>query len=176
MRKKIDIIFGLFVVLTLTLTRKLPLAPNVSLLPSAFLFSGYLMTRSKWSALIPFAALFFSDFLLGFHSTMPWVYSSFGLTIWMGSRLKRNSVTKIAMGSLASSFAFFAITNFGVWLQSGFYPLTTSGFLNCYTLALPFFRNSLLSDLLCSFAIFQVYFVGTKLLQPLMVRENAKTF
>ena len=45
---------------------------------------------------------------------------------------------------LLSSLSFFIITNFGVWLMH--YPKSLTGLLECYTLAIPFFRNSLIGD------------------------------
>ena len=39
----------------------------------------------------------------------------------------------------------FESTNFGVWLLG--YPNTIAGFISCYTLALPFFINTILGDL-----------------------------
>ncbi len=42
---------------------------------------------------------------------------------------------------------FFLITNFGVWLHTGLYAKTWGGLVQSYTLALPFFRNTLLGDL-----------------------------
>ena len=46
---------------------------------------------------------------------------------------------------LASSTLFFIVTNFGVWLLG--YPNTIAGLISCYTLAIPFFLNTILGDL-----------------------------
>ena len=46
---------------------------------------------------------------------------------------------------LLSSTIFFLISNFGVWLL--YYPISTEGLAQCYTLALPFFLNTVLGDL-----------------------------
>ncbi len=56
--------------------------------------------------------------------------------------------------TLGSSFLFFIITNFAVWLTSGMYSLNAEGFLLCFTLAIPFFQNSLLGDLAYSGILF----------------------
>ena len=47
---------------------------------------------------------------------------------------------------------FYIITNFGVW-SSGVYGYNFEGLISCYTLALPFFGNTLVSTLLFSFII-----------------------
>ena len=54
---------------------------------------------------------------------------------------------KITNGTiLGSSLLFFLLTNFGVFLLG--YPHTIQGLLTCYTLALPFFVNTIIGDLL----------------------------
>ena len=53
---------------------------------------------------------------------------------------------KIGNGTiLKSSTLFFVLTNFGVWLMG--YPLTFAGLVSCYTLAIPFFVNTIIGDL-----------------------------
>ncbi|MFH1622448.1 MAG: DUF6580 family putative transport protein, partial [Candidatus Omnitrophota bacterium] len=50
----------------------------------------------------------------------------------------------------------FIISNFGVWVM-GWYPRTLNGLITCYTLAIPFFRTTLASTLIFSFALFGIY-------------------
>ena len=40
---------------------------------------------------------------------------------------------------------FFVISNFMVWLNSGMYQHTLDGLLICYTNAIPFYGNTLIS-------------------------------
>jgi hypothetical protein len=68
------------------------------------------------------------------------VYTAFLLVSYIGTQTKKPSVFTI----LLSSIGFFIITNFGVWILS--YPKSWTGLIECYTLAIPFFRNSLLGD------------------------------
>jgi hypothetical protein len=42
---------------------------------------------------------------------------------------------------------FFIITNFGIWLSTNYYPKTGAGLAACYTASIPFFHQTLLSDL-----------------------------
>ncbi len=44
-----------------------------------------------------------------------------------------------------SSTVFFVVSNLGVWL-GGFYPLTLSGLVECFVLALPFYGAILVGD------------------------------
>ena len=54
---------------------------------------------------------------------------------------------RVAGAGLLSSTLFFVLTNFGVWAfgNGTIYPHTASGLVECYVMALPFFRNSLIS-------------------------------
>jgi hypothetical protein len=58
-----------------------------------------------------------------------------------------------------SSILFFIVTNFGVWLTGGgwFYPKTWQGLMECYTLAIPFFRNTVAGDLVYTGALFGLF-------------------
>jgi len=94
-----------------------------------------------------------SDFFLGFHNTILFVYFSFFITVIIGSRIKNNS-RSILFGSLLSSVLFFLITNFGVWLTSSMYSKSTYGLIQSYLMGLPFFRNTILSDLIYTFSFF----------------------
>lgn len=171
--KKFDIFFGFFLVMALVLTRKLPLLPNLSLMGSAFLFAGYLSSKSKASFLVPFAALFISDYWIGFYSGMAWVYSGFALSLLLGAFIKEIKWTQIAGASLLSSLAFFVVSNFGVWTSGSLYSRSFSGLVECYIAAIPFFRNTLLSDLLGSLAIFHVFHFARKMWTSQDVKAQA---
>jgi hypothetical protein len=50
------------------------------------------------------------------------------------------------MGIL-SSMIFFIWTNFGVWIEWNMYAHTWQGLMQCYLMALPFFKMNLLGNL-----------------------------
>lgn len=82
--------------------------------------------------------------------------------IWLRSHKKPLFVVGSA---LALSILFFLITNFGVWAPpNNWYPHTLEGLIQSYTLALPFFRNTLIGDL--GYTI--VLFGGYEILQNLI--------
>ncbi|MBF0569725.1 MAG: hypothetical protein HQL18_03000, partial [Candidatus Omnitrophica bacterium] len=66
-------------------------------------------------------------------------------------------------GAVASAVLFFVITNFGVWLA--FYPHTSGGLLNCFTLAIPFFRMTLASTFVYVAVLFGVYDLASRRIQ-----------
>ena len=69
---------------------------------------------------------------------------------------KKGGWARIAGASLAGSVSFFLVSNFAVWLVWNMYPKTLGGLAACYTLALPFFRNGVLGDLLFTAAFFGI--------------------
>lgn len=144
------IIFGI-------LARLLPHIANVSPLNAIALFSGANLPKRQ-TIIIPLVILFASDIILGFHATVGYVYGSFILTSLLGLWVRKNKTSQtLIIATLGSSILFFFITNFGVWASTSMYPKTFSGLLECYMMALPFFRNSLVGDLFYSGVFFGGY-------------------
>lgn len=136
-------------------SRLLPHPPNMTSVTATALFGGAMLSDRRLAFLVPLAAMFAGDLVLGFHSQMISVYGSFVLIVAMGLWLqRRRSAANIAGAAIAASLLFFAITNFGVWLIDGMYPHTLAGLALCYTEALPFLRNTLGGDLLYTLVLF----------------------
>ena len=140
------------------LSRLIPHAPNIAAIGALMLFSGaYLPKKMLW---VPFIALFISDYFIGFYGTdMFYVYGSYLLGLLIGWWLRSNKKPLLIIGgAFSSSILFFLITNFGVWAPpNNWYPHTLGGLLQSYTLALPFFRNTLVSDLGYTVVLFGGY-------------------
>ena len=128
--------------------RLIPHPPNFAPVAAMALFGGAYFTK-KWAAfLVPLVAMLVTDLFLGFHPTMWAVYLSFGLIVVIGMvMIKQKKVTNIFFASVTASVSFFIITNFGVWLSTPYYEKTGAGLAACYTAAIPFFHQTLLSDL-----------------------------
>ena len=123
------------------LSRFLPHPPNFTPIAAIALLStkGF---ANRWVAfLIPIVSLFISDLFLGLHTTIPFVYGSFILIALLGRYVKKINILTV----LLSSSIFFLVTNLGVWLLH--YPLSVKGIFQCYILALPFFLNTVIGDL-----------------------------
>ncbi len=136
--------------------RLVPHPPNFSPIAAMALFSGAFLPRRALAFVAPFAALVLSDALLGgFYAGMHFVYLSFALTVLIGWALAgRKSPLMIGGAAVASSMLFFVLTNLGVWLFSGMYPLTAAGLAACFVAALPFFQNTLAGDLFFTALLF----------------------
>ncbi|MGH6889988.1 MAG: DUF6580 family putative transport protein [Rhizomicrobium sp.] len=136
-------------------SRLLPHPPNMTSVTAIALFGGAMLADWRLAFLVPLAAMFAGDLVLGFHSQMFSVYGSFALIVCMGLWLqRRRTPARIAGAAVAASLVFFAITNFGVWALDAMYPHTPAGLVACYTAALPFLRNTLAGDLLYTLVLF----------------------
>ncbi|MBI3984268.1 hypothetical protein HY346_03130 [Candidatus Microgenomates bacterium] len=155
------------VVLLAALARLLPHLPNLTPIGGLALFGGAHLSR-KSAYLLPLAAMFLSDLVLGFHSTMPYVYVSFVLAILIGRKIGKNpNAARLVAGVLGSAAVFYLVTNFGVWVSGSLYPKTLAGLGQSYVMALPFFRNSLTGDLVYSGVFFYGYQLASVFAQKL---------
>lgn len=134
------------------IARLLPHAPNFTPTGSIAFFGGSKLSKPL-AYLIPLAILAASDLIIGWHTTMLYVYGSFLVTVALGQWL-RGSTAKTFAGLALSSVIFFFITNFGVWLGSGMYPQNASGLAACYIAALPFLANDFAATLIYGGAFF----------------------
>ena len=123
------------------LSRFLPHPPNFTPIAAIALLSSKGFTNRWVVFLIPIVSLFISDLFIGLHATIPFVYTSFILIALLGMYVKKINIVSV----LLSSTIFFLVSNFGVWLL--YYPISTEGLVQCYTMALPFFLNTVLGDL-----------------------------
>ena len=55
---------------------------------------------------------------------------------------------RLGLMTIVSSLLFFLITNFSVWLIYDYYPKTFEGLLLCYTMGIPFVKNTILSTMI----------------------------
>jgi len=159
--KNIYIVFALIALAFIT--RFLPHAPNFTAVGAMALFAGAKLNNKKAAFLIPLVVMILSDIIIGYHSTLLAVYVSFVLIGLVGMLVsKTNRPQAIAIGSLAGSALFFIITNFFTWYSMDMYPKTGGGLLTCYTAAIPFFSNTLLSDLMYNALLFGAFHLITQ--------------
>jgi len=134
------------------INRSFQFAPNLELITVASVLAAVIL---GWKAaiIVPLASMILSDLIIGNSSIFVYTWSSFAL-IGLGALLlkKLNSKPKsqiiYSFGfAIASSFAFFAITNFGVWTE-GWFPATWEGLIDCYAVAIPFYRTMLIGNII----------------------------
>lgn len=142
-------------ILAAAVSRLIPHPPNFTPIAAMALFGGATFASKRMAFLVPLAGMALSDLVLGFYSITPIVYGSFALIVCLGFWLRqRKSPTRTAFAAIASALLFFIVTNFGVWAIGDLYPKTWTGLADCYVAAIPFFRNTLVSGLFYSAALF----------------------
>ena len=136
----------LFFGVILALSRIIPHPQNFTpILASAIM--APLLIKDRWFGIaIPIVAMFISDIIIGFHPYQFVVYFSL-LVIGLVSPMRKN-FPMLAIIAVGSSVWFFMTTNLAVWFVWDYYPKTIDGLITCYTLAIPFFKNTLISTCL----------------------------
>jgi len=141
------------IIAALTASRFIPHPPNfTSLLALSFYVPALLGARYIPVLLMGFVL---TDLVIGFHGVTFFTWGSV-ILIGLGSKFFTKNIFNRISGSMLGACLFFIITNFGVWTL-GSYGYTFKGFVNCYTLAIPFFAYSLISTLIFSAIIETIY-------------------
>lgn len=167
-----DLLVVLFLVALDVAARLLPHTPNFMPLTASALFAGMMIGRPALGLLVPLAALLLSDLVLGFDD---WrialvVYLALALPVGVGLLARRYRMSLVLVpAALVCSLIFFAMTNLAVWAFSGMYSHDTAGLAQCYVLALPFLKYTMIGDL----AWTAVLFGGAFLVQRLSARPAA---
>lgn len=128
--------------------RVLPHSPNFAPITALALVGGLYLPR-KLAFIVPVAAMLMSDLFIGFYHPliMVSVYGCLLIATYLGSKAKeyKNFATIVGV-TFVSSILFYLVTNTMVWAFGVLYPRTLTGLMESYYLAIPFFKNSLLSD------------------------------
>ena len=141
--------------LAIAAVRLLPHPWNFTPIGAMALFGGAQFASKRAAFLVPLAALFAGDLVLGFHKLSPFIYGCFALPVCLGFWVRRQpSPGRIIVASVISSTMFFLVTNFSVWAFLGTFPKNAVGLIQCYVTGLPYLRNGLLGDLIYTGALF----------------------
>lgn len=163
--KRSVLTIGIFLILAGVILRVarhyglIDLPPNFAPVSAIAMFGAVLLPR-RWALIVPFVLMFASDWLIGFYHLpiMLTVYASFGASILIGWWLRRRVTTGRVLGSsLVGSILFFLATNAADWGFGNWYPHTMAGLIQAYAAGLPFFRNTVLGDLIYTGVAFGVY-------------------
>ena len=136
----------LFFGVILALSRIIPHPPNFTpILASAIM--APMLIKDRWFGIaIPIVAMFISDVIIGFHTYQFVIYFSI-FVIALVSPMRKNYVS-LGIMAIGGSVWFFISTNFAVWIIWDYYPITIEGLITSYTMAIPFFKNTLISTCL----------------------------
>ncbi|MCO6437822.1 MAG: hypothetical protein J5J06_12090 [Phycisphaerae bacterium] len=152
---------ALVLILVGIIGRLIPHAPNFAPIAATALFAGFFLRDFRVALLVPLCSLFVTDLLhSGFYDAriMVVVYAALAMPVafrWLlGSRW---TWIRIGAASLTMSGLFFVMTNLAVWQFSGIYEKSIAGLMQCYSAALPFFRYTVLGDLVWTAGLFGTY-------------------
>ena len=153
-------------ILVAALSRVVPHPFNFTPIGAIAMFGAAQFNRKAFAVMIPAAAMLLSDALIG-NPSLP-TYLSFALiTVFGCVYLKKITVSRLFIASLAASVSFFLITNFFVWFGGTMYPPTAQGLIACYVAGLAFYQqtffgnlflNSIMGDLFYTSVLFGSFY------------------
>lgn len=170
-----EIILGIVLVILGASARLLPHPANFAPLGAIAIFSGLFLPR-KLALWLPLVALFISDLFIGFYlwEVMATVYVSMMLTTFIATKIQPKFAPITGL-TLAGAIFFFLTTNAAVWAFGTMYTHNFAGLMQSYTMALPFFRNSLMGDLFFTGILVGSYFAITYTLKKYIPAKNKAT-
>ena len=175
MKKVLDTRFLIIsgMILLAAISRFLPIAlpsmANFSPVGTMALFGGAYFAKKQWAFIVPMMALWLSNLILNnvfytkYYPTFSFgfelaVFVSFALVVVIGIvLLKRVNIVNLLTANILGTIGFFLISNFFVWVGGTMYPQTMEGLGMCFTMGLPFLKNTLLSNLLFSAVMFGTF-------------------
>ena len=154
-------IFPIGLIFILILAKLIPHSPNFTPIIAAAMLSGYFFKNIYLSFLTLLISMLLADAFIGFYNNMFFVYSSLFLITFIFFKIsKQINYKNLFVYSFVASLIFFIISNFGVWVleSPGAYNVpyekNLEGLIECYVMAIPFFRNTLLSSIIFSYSTF----------------------
>jgi hypothetical protein len=145
------------------------------------LYAGARLPR-RWAWLVPVVAMMLSDLILDHGRPRPeltrWtIYITFGLTTLIGPIANRPKVGRwlLPVLSVGASMLFFVTSNLATWAEGLDYPLTFAGLVQCFYLAIPFYKFTFLADLVGTAVLFTLGPVVETVCHRLAHRRFAKT-
>lgn len=166
----------------------LPHIPNFTPTESIAIFGAAYLGSKYMKYIIPFVILYLSDFIINntiarsffveqegivwFDQYMIYNFIALVFIVLVSTKLlKKINATNVFLSILSASIIFFMITNYGSWAsEKSIYTNDLSGLLMSYTAGIPFFRTTLLSNLLFSTILFGSY----EMIQSLVSKRAAQ--
>lgn len=142
---------------------------NIGILGAVAIFGGAYLSKSWKTIVFILMAIWFSDIVVNykyfgtftpFYNGYFFTFISYVATIFVGKYFLENkkSFSNIFGAGLLSAVVFYLISNFGAWLtMPQFYTRDLSGLLASYEAGLPFFRGTIIGNVVFTFLLVSVY-------------------
>ena len=118
------------------------------------LFGGAYFSDRRLAFIVPLAAMFLADLVIGLHPLIPVIYGCIAASVLLGFALREKiSVLRVAGCGIAGSIMFFAVVSFAEWLI-GDTEFCRAGIVSCYVAAIPFLKSWLAGTLVWSAILF----------------------
>lgn len=143
-------------VAVLVTSRWIPHPANFTALVGVALFAGAFWRGLGMRFAVPLLATLIADIYFGFYPGMEWTYLGIAASVLMAPMLEA-SLFQVGARAVLASIVFFVFSNLGVWWSSGLYTVDMMGLGQCFTAAIPFFPNTVVSGVLYSVGIFSIY-------------------
>ncbi len=180
-------------ILTIVAARSIPHMPNFAPVTAIGIFAGYVLRSRLMAMSIVLLAMFISDLMIGFASIemRMFIYATFFVPVLFGRMVRRvrpldgsqaddsglgravKYIGGVTGSSLASSLIFFVLSNLAVFILFNYYPKTWAGLVQCYVMAIPFLRGTLLGDLMYT-GLFFAAFEMARFVMARMATRNAQ--
>ncbi|MBL0057179.1 MAG: hypothetical protein IPP31_13565 [Chitinophagaceae bacterium] len=165
-----SILIAVLLILAAAISRVLMYPDNFSPMIGMAIFGGAMLKDKRLAFALPLFSMFLSDLMFEVFHIAPgfWGWGQLvgyaifaGITL-MAFSLKKVTVLRVAGYSILSSVIFFLLSNLSFFFIDNniyhLYPQTAQGLRDCYVSALPFFRTSLIADLVYSGVLFGAYY------------------
>jgi len=147
--------FPIGLILILAFSRLIPHPPNFTPIIAVAIMSGYFFRNIYLSTIILVITMLITDLIIGFYSNMLFVYLSLFLIVTLFFKINdKMKLSNLFIFGFVGSLIFYIVSNFGVWALSDMYEGSLAGLAQCYIAAIPFFKNTLFSTIIFSYAAF----------------------
>ncbi len=150
-------LLALSLILFMVFSRLIPHPPNFTPIIAVAILSGYFFKNIYISLFVLLSTMLISDLFIGFYKNMIFVYLSLIIIAFIFFKIRKKiNYKNLFIFGFFGSLIFFIISNLGVWLLGNMYEKNLQGLIECYFLAIPFFKNTLFSTIIFSYTA--VYF------------------
>lgn len=157
-------------------SRLIPHIPNFTPTEGIIIFGVAYLGRTYLTVLLPLLLMYMTDFIINNTVARPFFSEVDGI-VWYSNYmifniislllivfitsalLKKITVLRIISSAFIASVVFYLVSNFGsLFSPTGLYTKDITGLMQSYIAGLPFFRTSLLSNLIFTSIIFGSYY------------------